>query len=60
MIPLCHKCVNALVMQFESGAREYIGCKEERRIKKYADAKRLCPVIFPSVKRIEKKKNKKK
>jgi hypothetical protein len=46
MIPLCHKCFNAILIHLEPGVSEFVGCEAEPRIKEYYDAKRLCPVLI--------------
>jgi hypothetical protein len=54
-IPICWKCYNRIVGEIVNDqlislipATVLIGCKEQASIKNYEDAKRLCPLLFPS------------
>lgn len=44
-IPMCWKCVSAIIEGDETEGWRVIGCKECIAIQSYYDAKELCPLI---------------
>ena len=44
MIPLCYKCSDKIIKEYDSGMAMLIGCKGNENIKTYADAMVLCPL----------------
>jgi hypothetical protein len=44
-IPMCWKCASKIVKPNDDNSFTLIGCKENKDIHGYDDAKELCPVL---------------
>jgi len=48
--PMCWKCASKITKGNGDGSLGLVGCKENKDIKTYSDAEKLCPLIYPPCK----------
>jgi len=48
-MPICWKCASKITEDNGDGSLGLVGCKENKDIKNYQDAEKMCPVINPKV-----------